>query len=128
MQHRAGDPAVAVPDEFSASLEAYDRGEFERAAEFLRDARASGPVETFRSIYLGSALAWTGDYAGAVEVLEEVPFDLVPDPWSGEARWTLFVSLRGAGNVARADSLLEELKLDSGVIGERARDFSPGQK
>jgi hypothetical protein len=126
MQQRAGDADVS--GEFSASLESYDRGDFDAAAGILRDTRVSGPAAAFRDIYLASALAWTGAYGAAVEVLETVPFDLVPEPWSGEARWTLFVALRGAGHDARADSLLREMERETGVIGERARGFSPEQK
>jgi hypothetical protein len=119
---------LAMPEELSEGLVEYDRGNFEAAAALLSDVSAAGPTRIFRDVYLGNALAWTGRYRDAVQVLNEIPLELVPEPWSGEARWTLYVALRGAGQIERADSLFQQLQIDPGIAGDRARELSPGDE
>lgn len=123
LQPREVTNALPVED-LTTGLEAYSEKDFERAIEYLENAGASelsDVHETVRIIYLGSALAWNGRYEEAAELLEKVPFPLVPGEWGGEAHWTLYVSLRATGKEARADSLLHILAGRSGEVGERAR-------
>ena len=77
-------------------------------------------LDSMRRIDLGSALAWRGRHDEAIAALEPVPLDLVPDPWAAEARWTLHLALRGAGQDAPAGDLLVELASEPGELGERA--------
>jgi tetratricopeptide (TPR) repeat protein len=116
-------PGTAPNEDLKAGLEAYDKKEFEQAIELLEKAPIPEHTahETIRQIYLGSALAWKGEYEEAVAVLDEVPFALVPGEWGKEAQWTLYVSLRESGHQASADSLLHVLSVKSGEVGERAR-------
>jgi hypothetical protein len=79
-------------------------------------------TELIRGIYLGSALAWAGKYAQAVEVLEGVPLHLVPAEWGREAQWTLYEVQRVTGRRTAADSLLQILSHKPGEIGDRARE------
>jgi hypothetical protein len=66
------------------------------------------------------------DYAHAVEVLQRIPFQQVPDPWRNESRWNLYVALQGEGRASRADSLLETMAKEPGPIGQRARNIQQG--
>jgi tetratricopeptide (TPR) repeat protein len=106
-------------------LEAYERGDYRRAVEILDRAGVAGLVATegtIRMIYLGNALAWEGKYDEAVRILEGVAFPLLPDEWSEEAQWTLFVAMKRSGRKASADSLLHHLASMEGAVGKRARD------
>lgn len=119
-------PESQASEDLKAGLLAYDHREFRRAAELLRSVETSGLDEvnrTIRQIYLGSALAWTGRHEDAVEALEKVPLLSVPGEWGKEARWTMYVALKGSGREASADSLLRLLATKPGEIGERARRF-----
>jgi hypothetical protein len=127
VQPRTGELPTSDED-LLAGLEAYARSDFAVASKRLSETRASGPLDVFRKVYLGSSLAWTGEYADAITVLESIPLHLVPDPWSGEARWTRYVALRGVGFNASADSLLHVLAEESGEIGERARGLIRKQR
>lgn len=116
--------ASRVREALESGLRAYDEREFETAARLLQavDASALDDVDrTVHRIYLGSALTWSGHHETAVEILESVPLSSVPGSWGREARWTLFVALKGAGRDASADSLLQILVRTPGEIGERAR-------
>lgn len=114
--------AVALPDgRLDEGLAAYNLGEFDDAVELMRGIELPGPAGVFRDIYYGSSLAMTGAWGEAVDVLETVPYDLVPEPWSGEARWTFYVALRGAGYDNRAGTLLREIAGGAGPTAERAR-------
>lgn len=124
-QLHSRDITGAVPSEdLWAGLEAYNNKEFKRAIELLQNAKLSeqdAAHETIRKIYLGSALAWNRDYDEAVELLETIPFQLVPPEWSREAHWTLYVALKGSGRDESADSLIEIMSAKPGEVGERAR-------
>jgi hypothetical protein len=117
---RAGGEA-GEGDELARGLEAYSAGDLRAAIERLEAGEATGPLETIRRIYLGSALAWSGRYAEAAALLETVSPQELPDPWSGETRWTLYVALRGSGRAGAADSLLRVMADGEGEIAERAR-------
>jgi TolA-binding protein len=112
---------AASSAEFEAGLEAYAARDFKRASQLLGKATTSGPLETVRRVYLGSALAWRGKHEEAAKVLEDVALPTLPDPWGVEARWTLYVSLRETGQEAKADSLLRVLAKEAGPVGDRAR-------
>ena len=120
MRERAAVEATSSED-LAAGLEAYGDRDLEGAIDLLRSAEASGHLEEIRKIYLGSALAWNGAYPEAVSVLQEVSARTLPDPWGSEARWSLYVALKGSGWQRGADSLLHILSEESGEIGERAR-------
>jgi hypothetical protein len=112
--------ATEASEDLAAGLKAYADQDLERAITLLERADA-GELETVRRIYLGNSLALEGRHPEAVEVLDPVSFDTVPEEWRHEAQWTLFVSLRRTGREARADSLLQILAMRPGDVGERAR-------
>jgi hypothetical protein len=112
---------AASSTELEAGLDAYAAKDFRRAERLLDKATISGPLETVRKVYLGSTLAWRGKHEDAAQVLEEVALPTLPDPWGGEARWTLYVSLKEIDQEARADSLLRVLAKEAGPVGDRAR-------
>jgi len=117
---RAADSSGATED-LAAGLAAYAARDLETAVQRLEATEATGTLETVRRAYLGSALAWTGRYAEAAEILQTVSPRALPDPWAAEARWTLFVALRGSGQIAAADSLLQALAEEGGDRVARAR-------
>ncbi len=102
-------------------LRAYDRRELSVAIRALSAARTTDAMETLRLVFLGSALTRAGEYARAVQALRSCPLQRIPEPWHGEAHWTLLVALHGAGDDAAADSLLRVLADEKGAIGGRAR-------
>lgn len=124
-------PGTGPRDDLRAGLAAYGSGDFERSVEALRRAREPGLErvnQMVRDIYLGSALARMGKYEEAAEVLGAVSLLLVPDPWGSEARWTLYVALKGCGRAAAADSLVRLLVREPGEVGERARRLRSGNQ
>ena len=106
---------------------AYDRRDLAAARRLLSAPASSEPLETLRRIYLGSALAWIGDYAETAALLGSVKLDEVPEPLRGEARVCLYAAWVGAGRKASADSLLRLLRAEPGEIGERARRVPEGR-
>jgi hypothetical protein len=102
-------------------LAAYARRDVEAAVRNLTATRAAGPLESMRRAYLGSALVWSDRPAEAAALLATVPIETLPEPWQSEARWTLWIAWRAAGDPARADSLLEVLSREPGEVGDRAR-------
>ena len=113
-------PEAAGPD-FTEGLEAYAQRDLDGAIESLEKTEVTGTLDTVRRIYLSSALAWDGQYEKAVEILRAVSTPAVPDPWGSEARWSLYVALKGSGRTTSADSLLRVLSEEPGEVGERAR-------
>ncbi len=112
----------ALSPALAEALAAYDAHNLPRAIELLSQARAGDENgETFRKIYLGSALAMSGRYEEAVSVLGALPLESAPNPWGMEAHWTLYASLKASGREASADSLLRRLAQGERSIGERAR-------
>ncbi|MFN8549354.1 MAG: hypothetical protein U0527_15625 [Candidatus Eisenbacteria bacterium] len=111
-----GDP---YSDELVAGLAAYSRDDLALSVLLLEKAKVTGQLEMLRRLYLGSALARRGEYSRAVRILRNLPTTELPDPWNLEARWTLFVALRGSGETTAADSLLVVLRKDSGELGAR---------
>jgi hypothetical protein len=117
---RAGGPP-GEDDALARGLEAYAAGDVRTAIERLEAREVTGELETIRRIYLASALAWDERYAEAAALLETVSPEELPDPWSSETRWTLYVALRGSGRAGAADSLLRVMADGEGEIAERAR-------
>jgi hypothetical protein len=120
--HLRSEPEVAADASFDRGIDAYARNDLQAAVELLRKADVTGQPENLRRIYLGSALARLGDFEGAVEILEPVPFHTVPDPWGGEGRWTLYVAYAATGLASEAEALLNELSREPGPFGDRARE------
>lgn len=102
-------------------IEAYGRGDYEVAIAALSDVQTSGPIDALRRVYLASALAWSGRHEDAIATLENVPLDVVPNPWSVEAKWTLYVCLTETGQTEGAQVVLESLAEAPGEPGDRAR-------
>lgn len=105
-----------------AGLRAYAERDLPRAIELLSAIELAGPDEMMRKIYLGSAVAHLGEYERAATLLETVDVDLLPNPWGGETRWTLYECWRQLGRDEQAAALLDELGETDGVIGDRARN------
>lgn len=111
----------APEDRLLGAVDAYGRGDFELTVRELEAIELHGPADLYRQIYLGSALANRGEYERAVATLEAVSLERVPEPWVSEARWTLFVALRATGQIDKANAALDDLKMLSGPVGDRAR-------
>jgi hypothetical protein len=121
---QARDVADQVPADLRAGLNAYDKRDFEGTIALLTKptlADLDEPDEAIRKIFLGSALAWDGDYDRAADVLGSAPLESVPGEWGREARWTLYVSLRESRREAAATAVLRALAEETGDVGERAR-------
>jgi hypothetical protein len=116
-----GEGEVLDSSELLTGLAAYNRRDLSEAVRHLKAARVNAETDRIRALYLGSALALSGDYASAVVQLRSMPADWLPEPLRTEERWTLLVSLRRAGLRKSADSLLSNLKTEPGEIGARAR-------
>jgi hypothetical protein len=117
---RSSVEAIANKD-LAAGLDAYAARDLDQAITLLERAEASEQMETIRKIFLASALAWSGNHAEAVSVLQTINLRTLPDPWGGEAHWTLYVALEKSGQTASADSLLRILAQERGDVGDRAR-------
>ncbi|HEY6195750.1 MAG TPA: hypothetical protein VI504_11975 [Candidatus Eisenbacteria bacterium] len=111
-----------VADSLMLGLSSYARHDVRQAIARLETTpEADRSNESLRRIYLGSALAWSGDYRKAVDILYSVEMSAVPEPWNSETRWTLYTALRGARMDAPADSLRRVLAREPGELGQRAR-------
>lgn len=112
----------AVPDAaISEGLAAYRAHDAARTVQRLRGARAEGPMEQVRLLYLGNALLQLGRDREALDAFRLLDLRLVPEPWQGEAQWSLGLALLGAGESRSADSLWKALADRPDAIGERAR-------
>lgn len=87
-------------------LEAYDRHDASGAIELLSRAQTTDLMEMIRRIYLSSALLHVNRVPETIALLRAVPLERLPEPWSTEVMWTLYVALRADGQHERADSLL----------------------
>ncbi len=115
------------PSALTAGLDAYASGSYIAAAQALRDAPTAAGLEAIRNVYLGSALALSGRFEGAVDVLSAIDLDQLPDPWGAESMWTLLVAYRASKMGDRADSILIRLARDQGDVGDRARSVLAGR-
>lgn len=119
---------AALPESDSARLKqamnAYKHGNYEDAVAALSAMETIGPVEALRRVYLASALAWIGRYQDAIDTLDPAPLYAVPDPWSAEAKWTLYVCLMKTAQTDRAQRVLDDLARMPGEAGDRARELS----
>lgn len=120
VQHR--NSRLNWPEDLAEAIGAYDASDDQRVVELLGEQRFDEPWEARRRIYLASASARLGRFAVAAEILRDVDFDTVPDPWRGEAVWTLYVALRRCGNDREAIDVLQRLAAEKGEFGERARE------
>jgi hypothetical protein len=114
-------PSNATPSDFDAALEAYARQNLPRAIERLEIVRPPDDVEPLRRLYLASAYVLDGRSGQAIETLDRLDIESLPQPWRSRARWTLYLAMRDAGSGARAHRLLEELTAEEGQIGDLAR-------
>lgn len=121
LQFRAMIEATADED-LAAGLQAYADRDLDQAVQALEKAETSGTMEKVRKVYLGSALALSGNHTRAIEILESVAARTLPDPWGSEACWSLYVALNESGRAVSADSLLRVLSGESGSVGDRARE------
>jgi len=103
-------------------LEAYGRREWSAAGDLLAGATASGASDVLRRLYLASALAFSKRPADALEALEGVPLESVPEPWGSEGLWTRAIALEELGRAEEADAALRRLADLPGAAGERARE------
>ncbi len=116
-----GDGTAAGTELLRDGLAAYAAGDFQRASRTLGQEAGSGPIETYRLVYLGSALAMSGRYGEAVSVLRSLPRRAVPGHWGSHAAWTLHEALVRSGSEQSADSLLRVMAGELGPDGDRAR-------
>ncbi len=120
--HLRSDARTGESDNLQKGIEAYAGDDLRRAVDLLENAEATGQLDNLRRVYLGSACARLGEYEDAVNALKTVSFISIPDPWGGEGRWTLYVSLRALGRDEEAQSILVELAREPGQFGDRARE------
>lgn len=115
-------PWTAAPDpNVRAGVEAYARHDLAEARRLLGSSRSEGSLEVMRQLFLGSAAALDRDFAAAEDLLARLPMEQVPEPWRGEALWTLYAVFESRGARTRADSLLTLIAASPGPIAERAR-------
>jgi hypothetical protein len=114
-------PSTATSSDFDAALEAYAKQDLPRAIARLESVHPPDDVEPLRRLYLASAYVLDGRPAQAVQTIERLKIDSLPQPWRSRARWTLYLAMRDAGSGARALRLLEELTAEEGQIGDLAR-------
>ena len=98
------DPRIA------AGLAAYERRDLETADRELSAAQASGATDLLRRLYLGHVRLERGDPHAAVEMLNALPWKMVPEPWRREGVRVLARALRQDGDAARADSIERALR------------------
>jgi hypothetical protein len=118
---RGGLKDNAMSGRLAAGLAAYNRRDLPSAIRNLQEATVSPELESFRSIYLASALTMSGEYPQAIRLLRKQTPDFLPDPWDTEVHWTLLVAFERAGRRASADSLRRILAAHPGEIGDRVR-------
>ena len=105
-------------------LEAYGRRDLPLAIDRLERGHVSDRFDSFRRLYLGSALALSGDFTSAASTLRPLRIAYLPEPWATEGYWTLLVALERGGRTSEADSLRRALVEEPGEIGERVRRLS----
>lgn len=116
------DSLPAMADQALADgLVAYRAHDAATTVRRLQDTHAGGALEQVRLLYLGNALLQLHRAPEAVAALQSLHPSMVPEPWRGEALWSLSLAWRATGETSRADSLLHTLSLQPGDIGERAR-------
>ncbi len=104
----------SAPDEhLTRGLAAYQSRDLETAERELSSARATGPSESLRRLYLGHVLVARGRPAEAAVLLGDVRWYEVPEPWRAEGARTWARVLRTTGDFARADSIERSLQPDS---------------
>jgi len=108
---------------FRAGLDAYARGDYQRAASELEREHSANDEgwELQRRVYLGSALARLGRYREAIVELESLDFDVLPDPWREQTLITFGVSLCLAGHSAGLESLLDRIADESLALEQSLR-------
>ncbi len=102
-------------------LAAYNVHDAATAVTLLESVQVDGPLEQVRVMYLGNALLQTSRAPEALRVLRSLAWNLIPEPWNGEAQWSLARAMAQSGETERADSLLTSLSVRPDDIGERAR-------
>jgi hypothetical protein len=112
-----------LPDAVISGLEAYASGEWDRAAELLGAAPAPGAGDIVRRAYLASSLALSGRNAEALEILEGLPAEILPEPWGSECEWTRALALHETGRSDEARARMERLAGGTGDVAARAAAF-----
>jgi hypothetical protein len=102
-------------------LAAYRAHDAATAVSLLEAVQVDGPLEQVRVMYLGNALLQTNRAREALRVLRSLSWNLIPEPWNGEAQWSLSLAMALSGETESADSLLTALSARQDDIGERAR-------
>ena len=102
-------------------LNAYAEDDLDKAIVALQQVTTEGPIDALRRVYLANALTRQGRFNEALNILEPVPLELVPDPWSSEAQWTQYVAFVRSGQTDRAQTVLEALAEQPTAAGARAR-------
>ena len=111
-------------------LRAYHEHDARRARTLLAGARASGPLEAVRRVYLGSSELQLGRAGDALRTLGAVDLRELPEPWRSETEWTIALANDATGRRTLADSLWRVLSSRTGPVAERARRklIAPGSE
>jgi hypothetical protein len=97
--------AAPADPHLAAGLRAYAARDLATAARELASARAEGPAEQARRVYLAHAWLELGEPERALPLLRSVNFAELPAAVSREAAGLLAHALRATGHGAEADSL-----------------------
>lgn len=116
-------PNAGGRDEFVwRGLAAYGRHDLAQAMRVLGSARAEeAGTERLRRTYLASALLLAEQPRQALDALEGVELETLPDPWRNETRWLRACALARLGRAEESRAELEHLAREQGAPAERAR-------
>jgi tetratricopeptide (TPR) repeat protein len=93
----------------SAGLSSYAAHDLPAALRSLEAARASGQLDRMGTILLASCYQLDGQPERAAEILDEVDWLLIPEPWRDYARYVYVLVLQDTGRDDEAQEVLEEL-------------------
>ena len=123
------DLRTALPGEdastFAEATDAYRRRDAGRVVELLAGKTIPASHDPLKLLY-ASALLKTGDAAGALEVLESLHVDSLPQPYRDRAQWVQLGALRARGEGDAAAGLAAEIAARPGEFSEAARALQLG--
>ena len=110
------------------ALAAYDRHQLDLAIDLLSEIELTGSMQTFRTVYLTSALTLAGRNVEATTALRSLAERRLPEPWGSEVRWLDFVLTDRTGDTEAGNAILRELAERNGPVKERAREHLEWRK
>jgi len=105
------------------ALRAYENRD-ERAVEMLESAPVPAgdmATDSIRRLYQASALVNDERGAEALDVLDTINANTLPEPWRSRAGWVRYLALTQSGESDASQALLDQLADTMGDVGEMAR-------